>query len=114
MTKKHLMCLSAIAALLTKNGGEITTKKDMMNMYNNICGRLFLPRVDTAGVSELIGLLESEKILEERPKEVEVEEKGKKKANKQVNEEYNVLITPERIRKILQQDAFFRRSYPEE
>jgi len=104
--------LAAILSLLAKKGGDSVVKKDVMNTYNTMCARLFLPKIDLVNLSEMLNLFEVYKVLELKPKEVDptatpVKENIAKNTAKNANDEYKVIVAPEKIRNTLNQDGFF-------
>ena len=110
MSQKHLMCLTAIVMLLAKKGGDIFVKKDLFNMYNSMCSKMFLQKVDLIGLTDLLGLLENHKIAELKPKEVDngaVKKSPTKTPLKNANDEYQLLVSPEAITLALKQDGYF-------
>jgi len=112
LCQKHLLCLAAILSLLTKKGGDTVVKKDVMNTYNTMSARLFVPKIELIGLTEMLGLLEVYKILELKPKEVEAtaapaKDNASKNPAKNANDEYRVIALPEKIRDTLHQDGMF-------
>ena len=96
--------------LLAKKGGDMFVKKDLFNMYNSMCSKIFLQKVDLIGLTELLGLLENHKIIELKPKEVDngvVKKSPTKTPLKNANDEYQLLVSPETITLVLKQDGYF-------
>lgn len=119
MSQKHLIGLVSLLTLVAKKGGELFTKKDLLTTYNNICGRLFSPKADLTGLGEILALYEAHNIVAVKQKEKEKDKENEAPAKKSPqktpmkNEEYTLMVTPDRVKLTLQQDGLFSKYFEE-
>jgi uncharacterized membrane protein len=119
MSQKHLTGLVSLLTLIAKKGGEMFTKKDLLTTYNNICGRLFLSKTDLTGLGEILSLYEANDIVAVKQKEKDKDKENEAPAKKSPvktpmkNEEYTLLVAPDRIKLTLLQDGFFSKYFEE-